>query len=86
MQNNCQLKYQQLRRNVITDGVRLNYLIGKIFTFGHQKFKGIELCEPCKYLAKTVESKLLPAMVGKCGLRTQILSGGELVVGDQFSL
>ena len=86
LHNNCQLTYAQLRRNIITLGVELNNLVGQEFKFGNQLFKGIELCEPCAYLAKTVESKILPAMIGKCGLRAQILSNGRLSSDDLFAL
>lgn len=84
--NNCELSYGDLRRNIIIENVRLNNLVGKEFQFGELKFKGVELCEPCVYLANNVESKLLPAMIGKCGLRAQILNDGELSVGNEFSL
>lgn len=86
LNHNCQLTYGELRRNVVTTGVDLNGLVGRIFIFGNQKFKGIELCEPCAYLAKTVEAKLLPKMVGKAGLRTQILTDGKLSVNDQLRI
>ena len=83
-QYNCQLTYSQLRRNVITHNVDLNSLVGKKFHFGNNEFKGIELCEPCAYLAQAVENKLLPAMVGKAGLRAQILTDGKLTIDDHF--
>lgn len=85
-ENNCNLDYVALRRNVITEKVNLNDLVGKEFSFGTQKFAGIELCEPCAYLAKTVEPKLLPAMVGKAGLRARIINDGALNNHDKFSL
>ncbi|MBX2848843.1 MAG: MOSC domain-containing protein [Acidiferrobacterales bacterium] len=84
-ENNCQLRYGDLRRNVVTNGVRLNELVDKEFQFGELRFKGIELCEPCAHLAKTVEPKVLPNMIGKAGLRTQILSTGKLYVGDEYN-
>jgi len=84
-ENDCQLGYSELRRNIVTQGLRLNGLVGKEFQFGDKRFRGIELCQPCAHLAKTVESKLLPAMVGKCGLRTQIINNGELILGSTFS-
>ena len=86
LQNSLQLGYQQLRRNIITRNVNLNDLVDKEFTFGDQLFRGIELCEPCGYLAKKVEPKLLPQMIGKCGLRVQILSSGNLNIDDEFTL
>ena len=86
LENSCALNHADLRRNIITEGVPLNDLVGKEFQFGLQRFKGIELCEPCAYLAKTVEAKLLPAMIGNGGLRAQILNDGELNINDEFIL
>ena len=37
------------RRNVITEGVDLNALEGRIFTVGQVQLRGVELCEPCAY-------------------------------------
>ena len=64
------------RRNIVTTGIRLNNLVDKEFTIGSVKLKGIRLCEPCDYLAKTVNPLVLPHMVGRGGLRAQILVGG----------
>ena len=35
------------RRNIVTEGVRLNPLVGKRFRVGEAIFEGVELCEPC---------------------------------------
>ena len=37
----------EVRRNVVTSGVRLNDLVGKQFEIGTARFVGVELCEPC---------------------------------------
>jgi MOSC domain-containing protein YiiM len=74
----------ELRRNVITRGVRLNDLVGKEFSVGGLRFRGLDLCEPCAYLAKTVNPDVLPHLVHKAGLRAAILSSGTLAVGAEF--
>jgi MOSC domain-containing protein YiiM len=34
------------RRNIVTQGIRLNKLCGKRFRIGGALFEGVELCEP----------------------------------------
>lgn len=70
------------RRNIVTTGIRLNDLVDKEFMIGSVKLKGIRLCEPCDYLAKTVNALVLPHLVGRGGLRAQILSNGVVNCGD----
>ena len=38
------------RRNIITEGIRLNELVGKEFNIGKVKVKAHDLCRPCKSL------------------------------------
>ena len=74
------------RRNIVTTGIRLNNLVDKEFTIGSVKLKGIRLCEPCDYLAKTVNALVLPHMVGRGGLRAQILMGGTVNRDDTIEV
>ncbi|MDO8826235.1 MOSC domain-containing protein [Methylophaga sp.] len=75
------------RRNVITEGVRLNDLVGQIFQIGDVSFKGIELCEPCATLGKLLENDgltkkaIVKAFTHKAGLRADVLSDGQISVG-----
>ena len=80
------LGYGELRRNIITRGVDLNALVGKRFRLGAIEFVGIELCEPCSRLARTVTALVLPHLLHRAGLRTAVLSSGDLQVGDSFTL
>jgi MOSC domain-containing protein YiiM len=70
------------RRNIVTDGIDLNELEGKEFLVGEVRIRGIRLCEPCDYLAKTSFPETLKGLVNKGGLRAQILSKGTIHVGD----
>jgi MOSC domain-containing protein YiiM len=78
-------------RNVVTRGVRLNELVGRTFTVGGLRFRGVELCEPCLGLGEALSTPALsPAEVVKQwvrrgGLRADALSSGELAVGAQFA-
>lgn len=82
---NMSIGYEKFRRNILTEGVNLNELVGVEFTVGNCRFLGIELCEPCAYLAKIVHSSILPAMNGRSGIRAIILEGGTLTKGNEFS-
>ena len=80
------LGYGDFRRNVITAGVRLNPLVGQRFTVDGIEMEGVRLCEPCAHLAGLLTRRLLPAMVGRSGLRARILTSGELTVGGPIEL
>ena len=70
------------RRNVLTRGVDVNGLVGRRFFVGEVECVGIELCEPCNTLAKLTERGVLRGLVHRGGLRADIVSGGEIAVGD----
>ena len=70
------------RRNLVTEGIDLNSLVGKEFSAGAVRLRGIRLCEPCNYLAKHSFAEVLGGLVHKGGLRAQILSEGLIQAGD----
>ena len=75
------------RRNIITEGIRLNELLGKEFFIGEVKIKAHDLCRPCKYLQETLMQKnLIKEFLLKGGLRCEILSDGKINVGDKLKL
>ena len=76
--------YGAFRRNLITQGVRLNDLVGQEFRIGSLKLAGIRLCEPCAWLAELLVPEVLSSMVGRCGLRARIVEGGRLQVGESI--
>ena len=78
------LGYGDVRRNIVTQGVKLKELISKEFTIGSATFFGVEHCEPCAHLAATVNQKVLPHLV-RTGLRAAIIKSGEITVGDEIA-
>jgi MOSC domain-containing protein YiiM len=76
------LSHAASRRNVLTRGVDLNALVGRRFTVGGVECEGVELCEPCNTLAKLTERGVLRGLVHRGGLRADIVSGGEIALGD----
>ena len=85
-----QISLSDTRRNVITEGVRLNDLVGQIFRIGDVSFKGVELCEPCNTLGSLLANEslskkaIVKAFTHKAGLRADILSDGQISVGMQI--
>ena len=72
------------RRNLVTSGVDLNSLVGREFRIGDVVIRGLRLCEPCNYLATQTTPAVLRGLVHKGGLRAQILTEGEIRVGDSI--
>jgi MOSC domain-containing protein YiiM len=70
------------RRNVLTRGVDVNALVGKRFRVGDVECVGVELCEPCVDLERMTKPGVLKGMVHRAGLNADVLSDGEIAVGD----
>ena len=70
------------RRNIVTERVDLNSLVGREFSIGEVRIRAIRLCEPCNYLAKQTSPEILRGLVHKGGIRAQIITAGEICVGD----
>ena len=71
------------RRNIITEGIKLNELVGKEFIIGVVRVKAHDLCRPCKYLEESLKQKnIVKEFLRKGGLRCEILSSGKIFVGD----
>ncbi|MEO8677377.1 MAG: MOSC domain-containing protein [Casimicrobiaceae bacterium] len=80
------------RRNIVTRGVRLNALVGKEFTIGSVRARGVELCEPCRGLGSLLASaglstpEVVKRFVHRAGLRADILSSGNIAVGSKVAV
>jgi hypothetical protein len=70
------------RRNVVTRGIDLNGLVGREFTVGEVRCRGMRLCEPCTVVQRYAGRPVLRALVHRGGLRADILRDGEIRVGD----
>jgi MOSC domain-containing protein YiiM len=71
------------RRNLVTEGVPLNQLVGRTFRVGKVRLRGLRLAEPCAYLEQlTGLPGVRQALVHRGGLRAELLDDGELRVGD----
>jgi MOSC domain-containing protein YiiM len=76
----------QARRNIVTRGFPLNHMVGREFTIGSARFRGIRLCEPCGHLAKLTNDNVRKGLVHRGGLRAQVLQSGSITVGDPIAV
>jgi MOSC domain-containing protein YiiM len=82
---NVMLSPVETRRNVVTQGIALNHLVGKQFRIGEVLLQGIRLCEPCDHLESLTRPGVREALVHRGGLRAQILEWGVIRVGDPIA-
>jgi len=79
---NIVLSAAETRRNVLTRGIDVNALVGKRFRVGDVECRGIELCEPCTHLQSLTRPGVLNGLVHRAGLNADILTDGEIALGD----
>jgi MOSC domain-containing protein YiiM len=77
-----ELADHETRRNLLTEGVPLNHLVGRTFRVGEVVLRGVRLAEPCSYLAGLTRPGVSRALVHRGGLRADIVEGGTLRPGD----
>ena len=68
------------RRNVVTAGIDLNFLIGRTFAVQGVEFEGVCECKPCYWMDSAIAPGAEKALHGRGGLRARILSSGRLRV------
>jgi hypothetical protein len=83
------LTLEDARRNIVTRGIELNALVGDHFRVGDVECFAQRLCEPCAHLERLTAAAGKPgtlrALIHKGGLRADVLSDGEIRVGDQIA-
>lgn len=78
-----EVREDETRRNLVTEGVALNHLVGRTFRVGGVRMRGVRLAEPCVSLEQhTGVAGVRAALVHRGGLRAEVLDDGELRVGD----
>lgn len=73
-----ELNLAAFRRNIITEGVDLNTLIGRPFTLQAVELQGVEECRPCHWMDLAIAPGAEEWLRGRGGLRCRILSSGWL--------
>jgi hypothetical protein len=79
-----QLAAAESRRNLVTRGVDLNALVGREFSIGPVRAFGQRLCEPCVHLERLTRPGVVAGLVHQGGLRADILTDGEIHLGDKI--
>jgi MOSC domain-containing protein YiiM len=73
----------ETRRNILTEGIDLNELVGQEFSVGGVRMKGVGLCDPCaRPSALSGKPGFEPAFRQRGGLRAEILTDGDIILGD----
>ncbi len=80
------LEADEHRRNLVTRGIDLNGLVGREFTVGEVRCRGMRLCEPCTVVQGYSSRPVLRALVHRGGLRADILTNGAIHDGDSVHL
>jgi MOSC domain-containing protein YiiM len=75
--------HAEMRRQVLTTGIRLNDLLNKRFRVGGVEAVGAEWCEPCNHIEGLTYPGVLKGMVHRAGLRADIVQPGTISVGDE---
>jgi hypothetical protein len=73
------------RRNIITEGVDLNQLVGEEFTVGGVSVRGVALCDPCQRPSRLLNLPWVSfneAFAGNGGLRAEVLTSGVIAVNS----
>jgi len=70
------------RRNIVVRGIDVNALVGREFMVGDVRCLGRRLAEPCAHLDRLNGGGVLRPLVHRGGLRADIVTAGEIRVGD----
>jgi MOSC domain-containing protein YiiM len=75
-----------VRRNIVTEGVDVQELIGKRFWVGDVEVEGLQDNPPCAHLQKLAGKQLLKPLMGRAGIRGRIVGSGTIKQGDAIRL
>ena len=80
--HNIELLPSEHRRNLTTQNVPLNHLVGQRFKIGDTVLEGGRLNTPCKYLETIVGKKIFVRLLNRSGLNCRIIKGGVIKIND----
>lgn len=75
----------EMRRNIVTSGVKLRDLLGKQFSVGEVRLEGLADNPPCKRLERLTGKPVLKPFIEKGGIRARIVRTGTIKPGDEVS-
>jgi hypothetical protein len=81
-------EYAESRRNIFTEGIELMFLIGREFTVGNVRFRGVKYCDPCERPTTLAGKKtsFRETFFDRGGLIAEVLNDGTITVGDSIPL
>ena len=79
------LDFASTRRNVLTRGIDVNKLVGRDFSIGDVRCRGLRLAEPCAHLERLQGPGLLRPLIHRGGLRVDILNDGYIAQGSPIN-
>ena len=82
--HNIDLALEEHRRNLTTEDVPLNHLVGKRFWVGDVMLEGGRLNTPCRYLDLVTGKSVNDFLLHRSGLNCSIVLGGKINVGDSI--
>lgn len=74
------------RRNLVTRGITLNGLINRRLQIGEVILRCERHCHPCRHLEKLTKLEAMRSLQMRGGLRTRVLRGGWIRVGDRVEV
>ena len=81
------IRYVDFRRNIVTQGISLNNLIGKKLLIGKVEVEVIDLCRPCRHLTEMLDQKnILKEFMRRGGIRCEILSSAQINIEDEIKV
>ena len=83
--SDLRVDFGSTRRNVLTRGIDVNALVGRAFTIGDVRCRGLRLAEPCAHLERLSGPGLLRPLIHRGGLRADVLSDGYIGEGYAIS-
>ena len=84
-ERDAHLDFASTRRNILSRGIDVNQLVGREFSIGEVRCRGLRLAEPCAHLERLSGPGLLRPLIHNGGLRADILSSGEIETGSPIT-
>ncbi len=83
-QHGMTIEPKELRRNLVTKNISLNWLIGRDFHIGETVvLRGRKAWPPCLHIIKlTGRGEAINYLARRCGIGADVLVGGTIRVGD----
>ena len=79
------IDYKDFRRNIIVSGFKICEMVGEKIKINNSILKIHEICQPCNYLQKKLNSpNLIKRLLNKSGVRAEILTSGYIGVGSKI--